>query len=100
LVDVGQLERIDSTFPKLAAAMLRQLYKDRAEEAAPTLKNTTVTKVANGAKAGETTTTAREIPPSTTVRPTPYPSESVGANCTSSLPASQANSRSGVGSQK
>jgi hypothetical protein len=83
LVDVGQLERIDSRFPKLAVAMLRRLYRDRAEEAAPALKNTTVATVTNGAKAGDTTTTTSEVPPSTTPRPTPFPSEGVGASCTS-----------------
>jgi hypothetical protein len=97
LVDVGQLKPINSKFPKLAVAMLQQLYKDRAEEAVRTLKNTTVTEVTNGPKAGETTTTVSEMPPPITPRPTPYPSERVGANCTPSSPASPAHPRSSVG---
>jgi hypothetical protein len=97
LVDVGQMEHINSKFSKLAAALLAQLYKDRAEEPAQTVKNQTVTHITSGAKAGETTTTVSEIPPSTTPRPTPYPSEGVGANCTSSSPASLTHARSSVG---
>ncbi len=83
LVDVGQLEPIDSKFPALAVAMLRQLYKDRAEEATQTLKNTTVTEVTSNAKAGETTTTTSETPPLRQVRPTTYPAEQGGPDCTS-----------------
>jgi hypothetical protein len=88
LVDVGQSEPINSQFPELAVAMLQQLYKDRAEEPAQTPKNTTVTKVTNGAKPGETTTTTSETPPPKKVwkkvRPMPHPRETVGAGCTSS----------------
>jgi hypothetical protein len=87
LVSVGQPERIDGKFPKLAAAMLARLYADRAEQAAPSLKNTTVTKVlgteVKAGFAGKQTTIVRETPPRTT-RPSPYPEEKVGADCTSS----------------
>ncbi len=82
LVDVGQLERIDPKFPRLAASMLRQLYKDRAEEAPQALKNTTVTGVTVGAKAGDTTTTTSETPPAR-LPATTYPTEPAVTSCTS-----------------
>jgi hypothetical protein len=84
LVDVGQSEPINSEFSTLAVAMLSQLYKDRAEEATQPLKNTTVTKVEDGAKAGETTTTVRERPPKSQTHPTRYSEAQVGDSCTSS----------------
>ncbi len=86
LVSVGQFEPIDKTskFSALAAAMLQQIYSDRAAEAAQTLKNTTVTKVTDGAKAGETTTTVSETPPQEKVSPTSHPAETATADCGSS----------------
>jgi hypothetical protein len=99
IVSVGQSERINSKFSGLAVAMLRQLYKDRAEEAAPPLKNTTVTEVLGGevkaGSAGKQTTIVRETPPRTT-RPSPYPEEKVGADCASSSPASRADPHSSM----
>lgn len=101
LVSVGQSEHINSKFSELAVSMLRQLYKDRAEETAPSLKNTTVTKVLGSevkvGSAGKQTTTVTETPPHTT-RSSPYPEEKVGTDCTSPPPASRTDPRSSVGS--
>jgi uncharacterized membrane protein len=72
LVSVGDLVRTNEKppgvpFSKLAVKMLAQLYKDRAEEAAPSLKNTTTTEVKGPEPAGDTkaktTTTVEETPP-------------------------------------
>jgi hypothetical protein len=103
LVSVGQPERINAKFSELAVVMLRQLYKDRAEKAVSPLKNTTVTEVVGAevkaGSAGKQTTIVREAP-SRATRPSPYPEEKVGADCTSSLPASQADPRSsGLGGE-
>ncbi len=90
LVSVGRPEQIGSRFPTLSAALLRQLYKDRAEEPTSVLKNETTTKVVNEkakpteAK-GEQGTTTNEKPP-VRVPHRRHPHESVGGTCTS-LPA-------------
>jgi hypothetical protein len=90
VVSVGQLERTDATFGKLAVAMLAQLYKDRSEQAAPALKNASVTEVEGVASAtGKQTTTVRETAPAN-ARPTRYPEESVPASCTSPPPTPRA----------
>ena len=96
LVSVGQSQRIDSKFSGLAVSMLRQLYKDRGEEAAPSLKSTNITEVLGSevkpGSAGKQTTTVRETPPGTT-HPSPYPEENVGAQCTSLRNASRKDPR-------
>ncbi len=86
LVSVGHLEPVDGHFPELAASMLVQLYKDRAEEPAPVLKNTTVTEVVGsevkpGSSTGKQTTTVTESPPRK-VRPSSYPKENAPNTCT------------------
>lgn len=68
LVSVGQPLSIgkegDNTFSTTAEGMLARLYKDRAEEAAPALKNTTITNVSGDPSSAKgQTTTATETPP-------------------------------------
>jgi hypothetical protein len=98
LVSVGQFERVNSDFGKLAVAMLPQLYKDRAEQAAFVLKNTTTTKAKTltdkGAKeppatsgatvqnTPDTQTTTTETPPARS-RPISYPKQKTPGSCTS-----------------
>jgi hypothetical protein len=82
LVSVGRAQHINSDLPRLTRAMLGQLYKDRAEEAAQTLKNTTVMQVTKRGNSNDTTTKTSEVQPSEKVRPMPHPHRNVGEDCT------------------
>jgi hypothetical protein len=67
VVSVGELAPTDEKLPKLAVAMLAQLYNDRAEEPAPEVKNTTNTTVkgqeeSKDSPGTEKTTTVTETP--------------------------------------
>ncbi len=82
LVSEGQYEPVGPSFPRMAEAMLARLYDDRAEEAPPTLKNTTITRVAGSAASDEQITTASETPP-TKQRPRRHPHVTLsGQSCT------------------
>ena len=87
LISVGQPESIGEdankkTFSFYAESVLDRLYKDRAEEAAPTLKNTTTTTVSGSPPPGTQTTTGIETPP-TKERSKRHPNVKIyGKSCT------------------
>jgi hypothetical protein len=91
LVSVGQFQPIGPDFSRTAVSMLAQLYRDRAEQPSPALKNTTIVEDGNNAKQVHTTTTAEAPAPS--VAHERYPSESPAGDCASTPESASAQAR-------
>jgi hypothetical protein len=80
LMSVGHSEKIKKGFKEHAEAMLLRLEKDRAEAAAPTLKNETITEVERDRGTGKRTTRNREEFPPPSSTPAPSSSAAQRAN--------------------